>query len=262
MTGGSPTDGGCGQVASGAVCVAVLPTAALQLATTVARKLLHDVNNVLASTGATAELAALDWPACAAPLAAVGDALSAQQAALQRPLRTLPSRSASRPRSLAAFVAQLATQTGGCLQLDVAWSALPAPPIEEADWVQCLDNVVQNAIDAAAVCGLPLPRTMAVTGWARGGRAAVVLRDDCGGCEDTVGVARGERCRGGAGHLGLGLVVAAAHLGRVGGEVALANAEGPTGRGLTVTLDWPLPRPRRKGAPARPRTSSGGPARP
>jgi hypothetical protein len=227
------------------VPVVPLHPQATALATDVARKLLHDVHNSLVSVQAVAELAALDWPECADAVAPIRAHLDSSLSQMRRPLRTLPSRSAQRPRTMALWQAQLPAQTAPWLQAELIAADLPVPRLAEADWVQCLDNVVQNAVDAAKAlaAGAPLEvgqtalrlHAAALQGQ---GYAGVELCDACGGCDDLEAVAAGKRCRGGMGHVGLGLAVAAAHLHSVGGAVLLRQLASPPG--LCVTLWWPV----------------------
>jgi len=218
---------------------------AIALLVTALRKLAHDVNNALVSSVSMFDLAvsdlADDHAELAAGLAPVRPYLSAPQAVFERPLRTLPTRSMLRPRVYADWLAQIRSE-GAKLSAEVEVApGLHQPLIQEADWVQCLDNAVVNALDArenAMRCGdADDPGLVSVVPFAQGEWCGVRIDDNGKPPADLAGVAQGSARRSGHGHLGLGLPVAAMHLAAVGGQVRLsASLLG----GVRVELRWPI----------------------
>ncbi len=215
------------------------------------RKLAHDVNNALVSSVSMFDLAVSDLgddrPDLAGWLAPVRPYLSAPRTVFERPMRTLPTRSMQRPRQFADWASQIRGE-GAKLDADVQiQEGLPEPPIDPADWVQCLDNAVVNALDArenAKRCGdADEPGVVAVAPFALGEWRGVRIDDNGKPPADLLAVAQGSARRSGNGHLGLGLPVAAMHLAAAGGQVRLSAS--PLG-GLRVELRWPIgvsPRP-------------------
>lgn len=227
------------QHATGAEHVVVPPhPAALAMTVGVVRKLAHDLNNAMLSLNALCELAELDAPACADVVAPIRAHLDRPHRTLQLPQRTLPTRSALRPRDIDDWRTQLhghAQDLG--IQAHIPQD-LPTPVLPTADWVQCLDNVTTNTLDAVREVQSRLTgpwhliiRPLDAHHW-----QGLEITDNAGGCTDLAAVAAGERKRTGPGHLGLGLQVAAAHLARVGGQVAVRDA---TPAGMSVLLRWP-----------------------
>ncbi len=210
------------------------------------RKLSHDVSNALVSTVSLFDLAMADYEDdleanLPAGLRSVRQNLSAPRAIFDAPMRTLPTRSLQRPRQFGDWQIQVqgeAAKLGCTVTLE---TGLPAPPIEPADWVQCLDNVVQNALDSREItrrCGdLATHGRVAITALHDGDWSGVVVADNGSETVDLASAAAGRLRRNGHGHLGLGLPVAALHLAEVGGQVRLA--QGSHG-GIRVELRWPL----------------------
>ncbi len=222
-----------------AVLVEPLAPVALTLALAMMKKLSHDLNNALLSSLSLAELVMLDHPEVAPILEPVRLHLQRPRQVLEASLRALPTRAAVRPRLLNTWPARVATEAKA-LQLDLRLPEQLAGPaaLAEDDWVQCLDNLVRNALEAHELA-LKLHHDYAEAPWV----AVQQLRPNCWqvldngpGCPDLQAAARGV-ARQGAGHLGLGLAVVAAHLQRIGGTLTLAPRDGS---GLVATIQWPL----------------------
>lgn len=218
---------------------------AIALLVAAVRKLAHDVNNALVSSVSMFDLAvselADDHPELDEGLAPVRPYLSAPRTVFERPMRTLPTRSMQRPRVLGDWISQIQGE-GAKLDAEVQVApGLPEPPIDPADWVQCLDNAVVNALDArenAKRCGdADEPGLVSVVPFALGEWQGVRIDDNGKPPADLGAVAQGTTRRSGHGHLGLGLQVAAMHLLPVGGQVRLSAS--PLG-GVRVEMRWPI----------------------
>ncbi|MBI5608492.1 MAG: ATP-binding protein [Deltaproteobacteria bacterium] len=224
---------------------------AIALLVAALRKLSHDVNNALVSSVSMFDLAVSDLAEehadLAEGLAPVRPYLSAPRTVFEGPMRTLPTRSMLRPRVLSDWASQIRSE-GAKFDTEVEVPAdLPEPPIDAADWVQCLDNAVVNALDGrenAQRCGEPqTPGLVRLAAFADGPWCGVRVDDNGKPPADLAAVAAGSTRRSGHGHLGLGLPVAAMHLAAAGGQVHLSPS--PLG-GVRVELRWPIglsPRP-------------------
>lgn len=227
------------QAASAVVTVEPMPPVALALALAMMNKLSHDLNNAQLSSQSLLELAMLDHPELAPLLDPVHKHLRRPRQVLETSLRALPTRASVRPRVLSAWPARVAAEAAA-LQVELRLPAILAGPagLPEDDWTQCLDNLVHNAMDSHEL-GRRLHHDYAQPPWIsveQNGPSEWHVMDNGPGCQDLQLAARGSP-RQGAGHLGLGLAVVAAHLARIGGTLTVAQRGGT---GITAVMQWPL----------------------
>ena len=221
-----------------AIQVEPLPAAALALALSMMKKLSHDLNNALLSSVSLLELVMMDHPEVANLLEPAHRHLQRPRQVLETSLRALPSRAAVRPRALSTWPARVIAEAEA-IQVQLRLPSRIDGPVglAEEDWLQCLDNLVRNALEAHELAR-KLQHDYAEQPWV----SVEQLRDNCWqvldngpGCRDLPAAARGS-ARQGAGHLGLGLAVVATHLQRVRGTLTLAERDGS---GLVATIQWP-----------------------
>lgn len=220
------------------VRVEPLAPATLALLVAALRKLSHDMNNAVLSSTSLLEMTAMDHPEAEPWLAPLLPHAQRPKQLLQPALRALPTRAAVRPRTLADWPQRIGEEAAA-LQVNLELPAhLQGPAaLAEDEWLQCLDNLVCNALQAHAwVSRLGQPR--AAPPWVEVQRLAEGhwrVCDNGPGCTDLGLAARGTP-RQGNGHLGLGLAVVASHLQRLGGSLHLAPRDGG---GLQAELSWP-----------------------
>ncbi len=208
----------------------------------VVRKLAHDVNNALVSAVSTLDLLTIDRPDLEATLAPLRQELVRPRSLFERPMRGLPTRAMVRPWTLIDWrprIADDAKTVGVSVRLP---ADLPGPTgLDEGAWVQCLDNVVRNALDAHAAharSGEPLPaggRWVAVQPASLPGERTCTVSDNGPVPDNWQTAVQARKARPGEGHLGLGLGVVAAHLQTVGGRVELQQSP----NGFVVCMRWP-----------------------
>lgn len=225
--------------------VVALTDESITLSIAIVRKLAHDISNSLVSAISTLDLVVVDHRELEDLLAPLRRELSRPLAILERPLRTLPSRAMIRPFSLADWRPRIADEAK-VLAISIRIPGeLPGPTdLDEATWTQCLDNVVRNALDAHKASPRagdtnPLPGRWVLVQF--GGDQTerwCEVSDNGPGHDDPLAAAQSRRARSGAGHLGLGLAVAASQLAKVGGNVVVRRRDGG---GWSTTLHWPAP---------------------
>lgn len=222
--------------------VAPLGDEAAKTAVAAVRKLAHDVNNALVSAASTLDLLVIDNPDLESVLAPVRHELMRPRALFERPMRGLPTRAMVRPWTLADWRAKIADEAKGVGVSVRMPSDLPKPAdLDEGQWVQCLDNLVRNALDAHAVAARTAEQVLAGGRWvavqahAAGGTGVCEVTDNSG-IGGTSAAVQDRKPRSGGGHLGLGLAVAAAHIAAAGGSLQA----GPLGDGWMARLQWPL----------------------
>lgn len=221
----------------GAVAVPPLTPQALALLLRVTRKLAHDMNNAVLSTTSLLEMAAMDHPEAADWLAPLRPYAEKPKHLLGPALRALPTRASVRPRQLEAWPELVGAEAAALeVRLELAPDIAAPAGLAEDEWLQCLDNLVVNSLQAHALARR-LGQRGAEAAWTavrRLGPGHWQVSDNGPGCADLQAAANGTP-RQGNGHLGLGLAVVAAHLQRLGGTLQLSARPGG---GLTADLHW------------------------
>ncbi|MSQ83322.1 MAG: HAMP domain-containing histidine kinase [Myxococcales bacterium] len=230
--------------------VAPLGAEATQAGVAIVRKLAHDVNNALVSAVSTLDLLTIDHPELEETLAPLRHELIRPRALFERPMRGLPTRAMVRPWTLGDWrgrIADEAKSVGVSVRLP---SEVRGPAgLDEGQWVQCLDNLVRNALDSHAVhirTGQVAPdggRWVSVQVSPDGvadtdgvwGQCAIV--DNGAVSSEHAAAAQQRRARSGDGHMGLGLAVVAAHLAGIGGRLLVGEARDG---GWRAVMLWPF----------------------
>jgi C4-dicarboxylate-specific signal transduction histidine kinase len=222
---------------SAPISVVPLPPATLALLLAMVRKLAHDMNNAVLATTSLLEMAAMDHPEAEPWLTPLQPYAEKPKHLLSPALRALPTRAAVRPRRLEAWPELVSAEaTAVDVRLELPPDLAGPAALAEDEWLQCLDNLVVNALQAHALARRlgrrgPGPAWVAVQ---RLGPGHWQVADNGPGCADLQAAARGTP-RQGDGHLGLGLAVVASHLQRLGGTLLLSQ---PEAGGLIAQLHW------------------------
>lgn len=223
---------------SGPIPVTPLPRATLALLLLVLRKLAHDMNNAVLSTTSLLEMAAMDHPEAEAWLTPLRPYAEKPKHLLSPALRALPTRADVRPRRLEAWPELISAEAAAAgVRLELPLDLTGPAAMAEDEWLQCLDNLVVNALQAHALARRlgrqgPEPAWVAVQCV---GPGHWQVADNGPGCADLQAAAHGTP-RQGDGHLGLGLAVVASHLQRLGGTLLLSKRKAA---GILAELRWP-----------------------
>lgn len=213
-----------------ALLVQALPWPMVELLTVALRKLSHDLRNDFTTIESMLDLTVLrnQDAGVAERLQRLRHHASKPQATVTTAVGAVPGLG-DRPRTLAALQKSLRSAAEG-QGVDLHWQAPEdardlAPGPTEAEWCHVAHTLVQNALEAHAAAELDegpgLPRSIEVD-W-RG--PTLDVRDDGPGCGDLNAAAHAGLRRAGHGHMGLGLAVAAALVGRHAGTLRIGPAD-------------------------------------